>query len=358
MFSLMNVHNFQLCIYTVLGGNFKKKKMKTHLTILALILTLISCETKHSETTKETIKLDCGIINIKIDTFDISTVGNFEKVALYHDNFYLVFEKPDSYNGKPKRKIIIIDSIGNKIGKVSVPKDELEDIAYFDFGIENDSLFIKKTHSFSESTFVLDEKESKLKATKVRLLTQYKDNEYFVYVIDRGEFGSGTFFKNMKTLWTGRVNTGCLNSTPAIINKIDSIYYILNSSTFLEGYARILKVNYLKSFKETPFIFDKNQYISNKGVEIALDSARMYMSTSFVKEKKLLCIYTVENKTYLGEILNRNVKQLYEFKFKFSALLNSQLENGKQILSVYFYESKKNGIMTIDKNNIEFHILN
>jgi len=331
--------------------------MKTHLTILALILTLISCETKHSETTKETIKLDCGIINIKIDTFYISTVGNFEKVTLYHDNFYLVFEKPDSYNGKPKRKIIIIDSFGNKIGKVSVPKDELDDIYYFDFGIENDSLFIKDSHGYPRSTYVLDENKRNFKATKVRLLTQYKDNEYFVYVIDRGEFGSGTFFKNMKTLWTGRVNTGCLNSTPAIINKIDSNYYISNSSTFLEGYARILKVNYLKSFKETPFIFDKNQYISNKGVEIALDSARMYMSTCFVKEKKLLCIYSVDKETFLGEVLKKNVKQLYKFKVNFGATLNSQLENGKQILSVYFYDSKENGIMTIDKNNIEFHIL-
>ena len=214
-------------------------------------------------------------------------------------------------------------------------------MSYFDLGIENDSLFIKNKHNHPETTYVLNEKDSKFTATKTRLLTQYKDNEYFVYVVDRGEFGSGTFFKNMKTLWTGRVNTGCLNSTPAIINKIDSNYYISNSSTFLEGYARILKVNYLKSFKETPFIFDKNQYISNKGVEVALDSTRMYMSTCFVKEKKLLCIYSVENETYLGEISNKNVKQLYKFKFKFDAILTSQLENGKQILSVYFFESKK-----------------
>jgi len=332
--------------------------MKTHLIILALILTLISCETKYSGTTKETVKIDCGDINIKMDTFNISTHDNFKKAIIFHDKFYLVYNKSESDNGKPKKKIIVIDSIGNIIGKVSLPKGELEEMNYFDLGIENDSLFIKNARNYPESTFVLDEKESKLKETKVRLLTQYKDNEYFVYVIDRGEFGSGTFFKNMKTLWTGRVNTGCLNSTPAIINKIDSNYYISNSSTFLEGYARILKVNYLKSFKETPFIFDKNQYISNKGVEIALDSARMYMSTCFVKEKKLLCIYTVENETYLGEISNKNVKQLYKFKFKFDAILTSQLENEKQILSVYFYESKKNGIMTIDKNNIEFHILN
>jgi len=332
--------------------------MKTHLTILALILTLISCETKHSGTTKETIKLNCGDINIKLDTFNLSTKEEFAKAIIYHDKYYLVFQKADSYTGEPRKKILIVDTIGNVIGKVSLPEGDLKDMSYFDLSVENDSLFIKKTNSLHESTFVLNEKEKKLKATKDRLLIKYQDNEYSICLIDRGEFGSNTFFKNKKTMWTGKVNTGCLYSAPIVINRIDSNYYITNSSRFLDGYARILKINHLTAFKEPAFKFDKNKYISHNGIEMVLDTAKIYMSTCFVVNKKLLCIYTVENGTYIGEFIDKKVKPLYKFKMKFDATLTTQFENGLQILSLYFLETKKTGILTIDKNNIEFHTIN
>jgi len=332
--------------------------MKLRLIIIAFLFFFISCGKKYSETVRETIKLGCGDINITQDTFSVSIRGKFVKGIIYHDNYYLVFEKTDSYTGEARKNVLIVDTIGNVVGKVSLPNGNLKDMCYFDLSVEKDSLFIKKTHSFDESIFVLNESTNKFQNTNNRIFTQYEDNEYKVSVTDKGEFGSITYFNNKSSKSTSIINTGCLYSAPIVINRIDSVYYLTNSSRLLNAYTRILKIENLKQFENQSFNSYDKKCISNKRFELVLDTTNMYLSTCFVVKKKLLCIYTVENGTYIGEIMEDRIKPVYKFKMKFEAMLNKQFENDLQILSLYYPEDKRTGILTIDRNNLIFHVIN
>ena len=82
-----------------------------------------------------------------------------------------------------------------------------------------------------------------------------------------------------------------------------------------------------------------------------------YIPTSFVVKDKLLHIYNDDNGTYIANIENKKMKVIYTFDFKFYPQFNQQLENGKQVLTFEDAETKKDGILLIDGNNLNFKFL-
>lgn len=352
--------------------------MKTHLTILFIVLTLISCKTKLSEKhgkIEKIIKLSFGNINLKLDTFHISADGDLRKAILFRDNFYLMFETDKKNTTQRLKNMIVLDKEGEFSQKIFVP-NEFENISYYDLSIENDSLFVKETQ-FEESTFTLNEKKSELIPIKRKKFKSFKDNKYNVYIIDNGEFGGTTFFQDKTTKEVYEIN-----STPTIINKIDSSYYLTSSGTFVVDYAHVIKIINPTKLQKSRLEFGRHSGSHyNKGAEIILDTTGLCISSSFVFKKKILYIYTTAKGTYLGEISNGKMKSFYKFDFIFDAFLNQQYESGMQIFSCIIHDEKykrwidysfkpfdkddkqkpvynKGAIMIINGDNITFHVLN
>lgn len=352
--------------------------MKKQFAILFILLTFISCSTRHSEKCgkiEKEIKLSFGNINIKLDTFHISIDGDLRKAILFHNNFYLMFETDRKNTTQRFKSMIVLDKKGEFSKKIFVP-DEFKDISYYDLSVDNDSLFVKETQ-FEESTFALNENESELKPIKKKEFKSFKDKNYNVYVIDNGEFGGTTFFQNKTTKEVYEIR-----STPTIINKIDSSYYLTSSGTSFVDFANVIKINNPSQLQKSRLEFGRHSGSHyNKGEEIILDTTGLFISSSFVLKEKLLHIYTTAKGTYLGEIRNRKMKSLYKFDFIFDAFLNQQYENGVQIFSCIIHDEKykkwinssfkpfdendklktiynKGAIMIINGNNITFHVLN
>jgi hypothetical protein len=329
---------------------------------------------KHGKLEK-TIKLSNGYINLKLDTFDISADGDLRKVILFHNNFYLMFETNRKNTTQRFKNMIVLNKKGDFVEKVFVP-DEFKDIPYYNIHVENDSLFVKESE-FEESSFVLNEKDSELKPIKRREFKSLEDNTYNVYVKDNGEFGGTTFFQDKKTRDVYEIR-----STPTAINKIDSCYFLTSSGTLFVDYTSVMKINKITQLQKSALDFErKHGSMFHKGAEMILDSTGLFISSSFVFNKKLLHIYNTAKGTYLGEIINGKIRPFYKFDFKFDAFLNQQYKNGVQVFSCFIHDKKyekwinssykpfddkdkqksvydKGAIMIIDGNSITIHVLN
>lgn len=82
-----------------------------------------------------------------------------------------------------------------------------------------------------------------------------------------------------------------------------------------------------------------------------------YIPTSFVVNNKLVHIYSDNKATYIAEIKNGKVKPIYTFDFRFYPQFNQQLDNGKQVLTFKVAESKSEGILLINENELTFNFL-
>lgn len=352
--------------------------MKKQFTILFIVLTLISCGTRHFETRgkiEKTIKLSFGDINLKIDTFDISEDGNLRNVVIYHDKYYVMFETYRKNTTQDFKKMVVLDKSGNFIEKVSVP-DDFKNIPYYDISVENDSLLVKETQ-FEEYTFYLDEKGGELKPIKKQKLKSYQDSDYNIYTMDHGEWGGTTYFQNKTNDSVYKVEF-----LPDAINRIDSTYYLTHSKSLPWGHSSLLKIINPKLLQQSNLNFIGRR-IDEKlvGGEMIFSDEKISIICSFVFKKKLLHIYSDDNSTYIGEIVDSKIQPLYKFDFNFDAFQCMHYENGKQIYGCFIHDKKyeewkkseyvpfndeikqtpiynKGAILIIDKDSIVFHKLN
>jgi len=352
--------------------------MKKQFAILSIVLTLISCATRHSGThgkIEKTIKLSFGDINLKIDTFDISEDGNLRNVVIYHDKYYIMFETYRKYTTQDFKMMVVLDKYGNFIEKVSVP-DDFKNIPYYDISIENDSLLVKETQ-FEEYTFYLDEKGGELKPIKKRKLKSYQDSDYNIYTMDHGEWGGTTYFQNKADNSVHKVEF-----LPDAINRIDSTYYLLQSKHFPWEHSRLLKISNPQILQQSNLDFTGRR-VNEKlvGGEFEFNNEEVSIMCSFVFKKKLLHIYSDDKSTYIGEIVDNKIQPLYKFDFNFNAFQCMHYENGKQIYGCFIHDKKyekwkkaefmpfndeikqkpvynKGAILIIDNDSIVFHKLN
>jgi len=153
--------------------------MKKALYFLILILLMQSCKSQEND------------FNVEYENIEINIPGNPGPWLKKNGKFYCYFETDnDIYNTRSDHHFYILDKKGKIESEISVPK-ELQ-TTYYDLYIKNDTVFT--TEYYDQDTFYLDEKNSRWIKTKKGIDLFYEDENYEVYSLDFGEWGSATWF--------------------------------------------------------------------------------------------------------------------------------------------------------------------
>jgi hypothetical protein len=321
--------------------------MKQYFTILFSSLTLFACETK-TQSNDKNIATASAVINISVDTLTIAINGHLTNVAWFRNNFCAMFETSRKNTSERFKKMIVFNTKGEVIEDVFLPK-EIQEMVYCDLIVSNDSLYVKE-RQFEKANLVLGEYVADFALTKTKDFPIFQDEAYNIYSVCNGEFGGTIYFQNKKTKKAYEAASTC----SIVVNKIDSQYYVTNSTS-------VLKIQAPEKLANSTLNFKTHQGSQlTKGVETLFDTVDFNMdfgiATSFVSDKKLLNLYSDKQGAYVGEIENKKMKPVYTLPFKFSANLNQRLDNGQQILVCYFADNRR-GILVIDGKRFNFYRL-
>lgn len=289
-------------------------------------------------------------ITVKIDTFKIYPKGSLSEVAFFRNNFYAIFESQRKNTSESFKKMIVLNPKGGFIEDVYVPK-EIQNMPHFQINVENDSLYVKESQ-FEENNFLLGKYVADLELVPRRNFKVFQDSKFNIYKNCNGEFGGSIYFQDRKTKEIYESNSSC----PTVINKIGNKYYITNADY---DFGSILEVSDPTKLQNSKFDFNKRKGSEfTKGVKVLIETDfDINLSTSFVVNDKLLTIYTDKKTTFIGEIQNGKMKPIFNFGYRFYCQFKQQLKDGKQILSCYLLDSKKDAIMIVDKNKIDLNII-
>lgn len=320
--------------------------MKNKLSILFLFMLIISCEMKK---VADNVANDFDIA-VKIDTFKISPKGSLCEVVFFRNNFYTIFESQRKNTSQSFKKMMVFNQKGKFIEDVSVPY-EIQDMPHYQISVENDSLYVKESQ-FEENNFLLGEYVADLKLVPRKNFKIYQDEKYNVYKNCNGEFGGTIYFQDIKTNEVYEANSSC----PTVINKVGNKYYVTDGDS---DFGSISEISDPTKMQKSKFNFDKRQGSEfAKGVKVLIETDYdLNLSTSFVVNDKLLTIYSDKKTTFIGEIQNGKMKPVFNFGYRFYCRFKQQLKDGKQIMSCYLLDSKKDAIMIVDKNKIDLHII-
>ena len=320
--------------------------MKQYFTILFSTLTLFACETKTQSNHTNIATDQSAAINISVDTLTIPINGDMTNIAWFRNNFYAMFETSRKNTSGRFKKMIVFNTKGEVIEDVFLPK-EIQEMVYCDLIVSNDSLYVKETQ-FEKANLVLGEYVADFALTKTKDFPIFQDEAYNIYSVCNGEFGGTIYFQNKKTKKAYEAASTC----PIVVNKIDSQYYVTNSTSILKIQAPEKLTNSTLNFKA----HQGSQF--TQGIETLFDTLDFDMdfgiATSFVSDKKLLNLYSDKQGTYVGEIKDKKMKSVYKLPFKFSANFNQQLDNGQQTLVCYFADDRR-GILVIDGKHFNFY---
>lgn len=330
--------------------------MKKCLFILSLFL-VIACNQKQSDKTLalnnllEKSNYTSDFITVT-DTFNFQTIGRLRKVTLFKDQFYCMFETPRRNTSGSFKKMVVLDKQGDFIEDVFIPGG-IQKMFYYDFKIENDSLFLKRTQH-EEETFVLGQYVANFHRTTTRNFIDFEDEHYNLYFTCNGEWGGTIYFedKQTKTVYEGS------STCPIVVNKIDDEYFVTNYMGHMIGFASVIKIPDPK--KLTPSTLDFNTRYGSRneqGIEKLLDTTDFYIPTSFVADKKLFHLYSDDNGTHVGSIKNNKVILVHTFDFRFYAHFNQQLEGDRQLLAFHVPDTTDKGILIIDGKTFHFHFI-
>ncbi len=325
--------------------------MRNILIFLTILTLILACDDKKKEKNTE-IKISKKSPEFEItkDTFDFQINGFLKKVVYFKDKFNCIIEMND---GNSFKKIILLSKKGYFIKETPVPNG-IEEMMYYGFNIENDSLYIKR-EQFDKENYLFDESLNIYKKTLAKQFKIYDDKEYSAYSTCNGEFGGTIFFQNKKTNLRYEGSSTC----PIIINKIGTEYYVTNNLSHDGDIANVLKITNPENLENSDWDF-KNDLgsIKTKGIKTILKNTNLYISTSFVYKEKLFHIYSDWKKTYIGIIENEKMKMIYEFDFYFYSVFNQVTDDSKQILNFMTRENKEKGILIIDEKNLKFRFIN
>lgn len=329
--------------------------MKLLLTLL-IALIVSSCGKKRNEKTLAIngteILNEKSEFKITKDTFNFSIDGDLRKVKYFNDKYYCMFQTNRENTSRSFKKMVVLDKNGSFIEDVFLPKI-IQNMNYYKLEIENDSLFLQRKQ-FDEENFVLGKYVADFQPTETRAFKTYEDEHFNVYSTCRGEWGGTIFFQDKKTNELFEGSSTC----PTVVNKIGNQYYVTNYMGHMMGFASINKISDPRKLEKSEWNFKRRFGSRNqKGIEKVLDTMDFYIPTSFVVKDKLLHIYNDDKGTYIADIENKKMKTIYTFDFKFYPQFNQQLENGKQVLTFEDAETKKDGILLIDGNNLNFKFL-
>ena len=313
--------------------------------------------------------------NVTTDSFDISLKELIKpaiKVELSHaikfqNKYYCFFEERKKDNSRRDLKFcFIISDFGKTIQKINVP-DEIQNTVYYDLFSMNDTIFVK-TYMDSK-TYYFNSNSSEWIITKDAEDILFEDERFSFTYLDFGEWGSTTWCRDKLT---GEEYE--LASSGAIINKIDSVYYITSG-------WRILKVeNPLKMKKCAKDYFYENVRKNDHsegttsllGAEVLfLDTtysfweqkkAKLFIATSFIADKKLYHLCINSSRTFIAKLENHKMipvqiigKRLSIFDWYYSERNKIQSDND-QLLK--FYTKIHFGLIELNGKEISVHYLN
>lgn len=330
--------------------------MKNSFLIISIFILIASCGNNRSE--KNFAINDTEVSNsklefvIKKDTFDFSINGDLRKVTYFNNKYYCMFQTKRENTSGSFKKMVILNNKGEFIEDVFVPGG-IQSMFYYDIRIENDSLFLQRAQH-DEENFVLGKYVANFQPTETRAFKTYEDDKFNVYATCRGEWGGTVFFQDKMTMELYEGSSTC----PIVVNKIGNEYFVTNYMGHMIGFASVNKISNPKKLTKSKWDFKSRFGSENQtGIEKVLDTMDFYIPTSFVAKEKLLHIYNDDNGTYIAEIEDEEMKPIYTFDFKFRPQFNQQLTDGKQILTFDVAETGKDGILIIDKNNLNFKFL-
>lgn len=331
--------------------HFSKTTMNQQLIILFTLLILLSCESRTTDRKEVELKeKNSNDLQITFDTLNISIDGYLEKVTLFRDNFYVMFETGRENTSQSFKKMVVLKRNGDFIEDVFIPS-EIQHMPHYDIIVQNDSLFIKESQ-FEKINFVLGKYVADFKLTKTKELKFYEDELYEIYATCNGEWGGTIYFKGKVTNESFEASSTC----PIVINKIDNEYYVTNYMGHMMGFASVIKIADPTKLEKSNLNFSKGQGSEyNKGVKILLDTMDFYIPTSFIADKELLHLYSDDNGTYIGKIENEEIKPIYKFDFTFYSQFNQHLDNGRQLLTYQIKDTEKGGILIIDGKKFQFY---
>jgi len=326
--------------------------MRNTLLHFILIILISSCGNKREGNSDLIISKPIHDFKITKETFNIPIDGYLSKVAFFKEKYYCMFEVVEENTSDSFKKMVLLNKRGDFIEDFSVPYG-IEGMNYYDFKIENDSLYIKE-EQFDEENYLLDKNLNIFRKVPNKQFKLYNDKDYDVYSSCNGEFGGTIFFQDKATKLKYEGSATC----PIIINKIEDEYYVTNYLEHLGEIANVIKISNPKNLEKSDWNFKSNvDSINNKGIKVILDNTNFHISTSFVYNQKLFHIYSESNKTYIGRIENNKMEMIYEFDFKFYSQLNQLTDDGIQILRFMTPNNNEKGILIINKNNLKFKFL-
>lgn len=301
--------------------------------------------------------------NVKYENIEINIQGKPGPWLKHNDKFYCYFETDnDEYSSGSTKHFYTLDKNGRTESKIIVPENLQR--TYYDLYLKNDTIFT--TDYNEQNTFYLD--KEKWIETKKGIDLFYEDNNYDVYSLHFGEWGSVTWFKDKKTNKQYE-----FTSMSPIINKLDDVYFITSSNTI----QQITNPKKMKLSKE-PYDYNKAVLTENyfrdgshskQGTEIIYqyknddDDDDNYhndfcFATSFIKNNKLCHIYKDSISTKIGIIDNKKLTSIYDFKtdiiplnYYYDCRYPIQ-KNGYQTIQFSTKKENEYGILEINENNI------
>lgn len=324
---------------------FRKYLIFIFLVILCFTSSIISSVDKFDKNENKSNQ-----IKIVIDTLDIYADGFLRKVVLFNNRFYCLFETQRLNTSQSYKKMIVYSQSGNFVEDVFIPK-EIQRMPHYDLIVENDSLFLKESQ-FERENFVLGRYIADFNKIDKRDFRIYQDETYNVYSSCCGEWGGTVFFQNRNTQKVYEASSTC----PIVVNKIKNDYYVTNYLGHMIGFSSILKIPEPSEMQQSKLNFEANKGSGFElGTETLLDTTDIFIVTSFVMNNSLFHLYSDDERTFVGKIENQKLVIIKDFEFKFYAQFNQQLPDGRQILSCFFDDVEKNGILIINQNNFHFY---
>ena len=292
-------------------------------------------------------------VEVIVDTFDLEVIGNLRKVAKYKEKYYCVFETKRQHTTRNFKKMIALDKAGRFVEDVFLP-DGIQDMSYFSFFLEEDSLFLKRDQ-FDEENFLLKEYAAEFKLMKRRDFPIYEDSLYRIFSSCQGEWGGTIFFENKETGEFFEGKSTCIE----MVKKIGQDYYVLNNLAHLMYSTSILKISAPQELSPS----DGNLHIdfhsskSMKGIEGLFYEEEFYIHTLISINEQLAVIYSDDKGTFIGKVEDEKIIPIYAFDFRFFAHFHQQIDDQRQVLTFFTPWNKQQGILEINGRLMKFHII-
>ena len=282
---------------------------------LFFVLFLTSCQTNDGKAIHTNgITLNINGFTIITDTITITQKEIVAPELKYDGNYYCFSYSKDSLSGAESFGFYIIDPDYNikKIKAVPV----YDNIGYNDMHVSHDSVIIKPAFDDNQS-FYLDEEERSWKMIKAPDDAVFEDNDYYVTSLDRGEWGSATWFKDKKT----GIEYETSGILPPEINKFKGAYYlispgeinIVDDPKLLENVGKGVYISYCSIDKTRAFY--ERKYISKaKGsrnifkrkITYEIEDS-FYIGPSFIHNDTIYFVVSDSYKIYIAKTENNKL---------------------------------------------------